>query len=61
MVKGNKARDTVKADGLSILFYFKRYLLVTASSSKESLQLPKTQKIATVGVLYSTGVIWHFW
>ena len=61
MVKDNKARDTVKAVGLSILFYFIRYLLVTASSSQESLQLPETQKIATVGVLYSTGVIWHFW
>ena len=44
MVKDNKARDTVKAVGLSILFYFIRYLLVTASSSQESPQLPETQK-----------------
>src|SRR6478735_12039838 len=63
MVKGNKARDTVKAVGLSILFYFiKKLLLVLkrCSSKRSTLQVQIAQKRffwAYRTLLASTAVI----
>ena len=52
MVKANKARDTVKAVGLSILFYFYKKATTSSKKGAAAREVPyryKTPKIGQFG------------